>query len=72
MLEVVLPWAATFAVLFLALWLIWSLFVIIADMARERGRDPAGWVLLGLFWSPFGSMFLLWFVGDADTKESED
>ncbi|WP_204114172.1 hypothetical protein [Shimia biformata] len=48
--------------------LIWQLFMIVADMAEERGRDPTGWVLLALFWSPFGAMFLLWLFGPVNPK----
>ncbi|WP_372884319.1 hypothetical protein [Shimia sp.] len=49
--------------LVLMLWLFWELFEIVARMARARGRDPLGWVLLALAWSPVTVMLLLWCLG---------
>lgn len=44
--------------------MIWLLFLLPADMARERHRDPAAWVLVSLLGSPFLAIFLLWLLDD--------
>ncbi|MCK0103338.1 hypothetical protein [Pseudohalocynthiibacter sp. F2068] len=57
---------AFFAMIF-AVWLMYQLFIAIpADMARARGREPFAWVLIAFLGSPFLSIFLLWFLGQAD------
>jgi hypothetical protein len=33
-------------------------------MARRRGRDPLGWVLIFWLLSPIWGILILWLVGD--------
>lgn len=40
---------------------IWLLFSHIGDMARRREHNPWAWWFLAIFWSPFGSILILWF-----------
>ncbi|WP_460273960.1 hypothetical protein [Celeribacter sp. ULVN23_4] len=35
------------------------------DMAEARSRDPASWLLMSIFCSPFVAIFFLWLLGDA-------
>lgn len=54
------------AVFGLMIWLtIWLVFLLPAEMAKERRRDPVAWVLISLLGSPFLAIFLLWFLGEA-------
>ena len=39
---------------------VWFLFSHIGDMARRREHNPWAWWLLAIFWSPIGSIFILW------------
>jgi hypothetical protein len=51
-------------ILFMALLFIgafWSFFATIGSMARDRGQSPWTWWMLSLFWSPFGSIAVMWF-----------
>lgn len=61
---VVLFWA------FIALiGLLWAFFVriyIAYRMAKNRRRDPLGWVLLSFFFSPLLTWIVLLLAGDAD------
>ncbi|MGR3815188.1 MAG: hypothetical protein ACU0AU_13915 [Cognatishimia activa] len=47
--------------LVLVLLFFWLLFSHIGDMARRRGHSPWPWWFLSVVWSPFGSIFVLWF-----------
>lgn len=50
----------------LMMWfIVWLAFLLPAEMARERSRDPVAWVLVSLLGSPFLAIFLLWFLGEA-------
>jgi hypothetical protein len=60
--------AALFALLFL--WYFWVRLP--AQMARKRGRDALGWVLLFWFLSPIWGIILLLIVGDSKEKISRD
>jgi len=40
--------------------LVWLVFAFVADMATARGQNPTLWVMVSIFWTPFGSMFVLW------------
>ncbi len=52
------------AVLAFSIWFAWVIVVTIPmDMARARNRDPAAWVLVSIFGSPFLAIIILWFVG---------
>jgi len=64
---------ATGVVLFWAgvalLGLLWTFFVriyIAYRMAKNRRRDPLGWVLLSFFFSPLLTWIVLLLAGDAD------
>lgn len=43
----------------------WLYIELPGDMARERHRDPAAWIIIAFIGSPFLAIFLLWFFGDA-------
>lgn len=55
-----------FAFLAFFIWMIVQLFQIVNDMAHDRNRDPLGWFLIALAWSPFAAIFILWLVGPRD------
>ncbi|MBY4893828.1 hypothetical protein KUL25_13740 [Rhodobacteraceae bacterium N5(2021)] len=44
--------------LFIAV-IVW-LFALIGGMASDRGHSPWPWWFLSIFWSPFGTIFVLW------------
>lgn len=44
---------------------------VVASMARKRGRDVFGWVLLSLFLSPFLTMIILFCLGETEEKWKE-
>lgn len=49
--------------------LLWTFFIriyIAYRMAKNRGRDPLGWVLLSFFFSPVLTWIVLLIAGDAD------
>lgn len=48
------------AVLILIIVGIWLVFSFVADMATARGQNPTLWIVVSIFWTPFGSMFVLW------------
>lgn len=49
----------------LTLWLFWFFWIRLpAQMARNRGRDPLGWVLLAWMLSPLAVIVILLIVGD--------
>ena len=56
--------------LFIALLgLLWAFFIriyIAYRMAKNRHRDPLGWVLLSFFFSPLLTWIVLLIVGDAN------
>lgn len=61
-----------FSALF-ALLLVWAfvriiigLFAKVASMARQRGRSPFFWVLVGMASNPFTAMFILWLIGASE------
>ena len=60
--------AALFALLFL--WYFWVRLP--AKMARKRGRNALGWVLLFWFLSPIWGIILLLIVGDSKEKISRE
>lgn len=43
-----------------ALWVIWTLFVVVGDMAERRGQDRFLWQVVALFINPISAMLLLW------------
>ena len=48
-----------------ALGLIYLIYIhITLKMAKHRGRDPLGWILLSIFVSPFLTWIILLIVGD--------
>lgn len=47
------------------------LFVIPIKMANKRGRSVILWFLIGLLFSPFFSMLMLYFLGETDSKREE-
>jgi hypothetical protein len=64
--ETVLLVLLGFAFWGLMMWfIIWLVFLLPAEMARDRSRDPVSWVLVSLLGSPFLAIFLLWLLGDA-------
>ncbi len=46
--------------LLFAVVLLLALFWLIGNMARARGHSPWPWWILAVFWSPFGSIIILW------------
>ena len=49
--------------------LLWTFFIriyIAYRMAKNRGREPLGWVLLSFFFSPVLTWIVLLIAGDAD------
>jgi len=49
----------------LAIWFtVWIFFLLPAEMAEERNRDPTVWVLISLVGSPFLAILLLIALGD--------
>lgn len=57
----------------IALFLLWFLYIRLPrKMARKRGRDPLGWMLI--FWaiSPFWGAILLLVVGNSNEKVRQD
>jgi len=49
--------------------LLWAFFIriyIAYRMAKNRRRDPLGWVLLSFFFSPLLAWVVLLIAGDAD------
>lgn len=54
-----------------SIWLIFALFQTVGDMAVKRGHNPWPWWLLCLYWSPFGSIVVLWlFFKPVDTSKA--
>ena len=50
----------------LALWFFWFFWIRLpAKMARKRGRDALGWVLLTWMMSPLMVIIILLIVGDS-------
>ena len=50
-----------------------GLFIILpAWMAKRRGRNPVGWVLLFLFLTPFWGVILLLILGYSKKKLRQD
>ncbi len=45
--------------------IVWLVFLLPADMARERGRDPFVWVLISIVGNPLLAILLLAALGDA-------
>ncbi|WP_162617190.1 hypothetical protein [Litorivita pollutaquae] len=43
----------------IGIWIMWTLFVIVGDMAEIRGQDRLLWQISALFINPFGAMLLL-------------
>ncbi len=60
------------ALLTLVLVIVWQVFALVGDMARERGHSPWPWWLISFFWSPFGSMFVLWLFFQKLDEEDEE
>ena len=49
----------------ISLWILWYFWIKLpAEMARRRGRDPLGWVLLTWMLSPLTVIILLLLVGN--------
>ena len=49
--------------------LFWLIFAVVADMAKNRGHSPWPWWIKSVFWSPFGSMIVLWLFFDVVDDE---
>ena len=57
----------------IALFLLWFFYIRLPrKMARKRGRDPLGWMLLFWFISPFWGAIILLIVGDSSEKVRQD
>ena len=65
-------WIIVIAIVFslLFLWYFWVRLP--AQMARKRGRNALGWVLLFWFLSPIWGVILLLIVGDSQEKISRE
>jgi hypothetical protein len=48
---------------------IWFYIILPMEMADERGRSKAIWVLISILMSPFLAIFLLWLLGNATWKD---
>lgn len=56
----------------LVLGLVYFLYIhITCRMAKNRHRDPLGWVLLSFFCSPLLAWIILFIVGDNDPYRSD-
>jgi hypothetical protein len=53
----------------LAVWVIFCF--IVASMAKKRGRDQTGYVLLAIFFSPLIAIIILLISGESDEKRLE-
>ena len=40
--------------------IVWALFSLVGEMARNRGHNPWPWWLLSIAWSPIASIIVLW------------
>ncbi len=67
MLELVSTLVAIVAGVILIYGLVWLVFFLPADMARERGRAPFVWVLISIVGNPLLAILLLAALGDANT-----
>ncbi|MEW2915300.1 hypothetical protein [Leisingera sp. JC11] len=47
-------------VLALIVLIVWAVFSLIGEMARERGHSPWPWWLISIAWSPIASIVILW------------
>lgn len=56
----------------LSLCLVISMFVLVANMARNRNRNVTIWVLLSLFTSPLLMCFILLIIGSKDIDDGFD
>ncbi|MCZ4269035.1 hypothetical protein O4H48_14135 [Rhodobacteraceae bacterium G21628-S1] len=54
--DVILP----LFVLALMVVIVWALFSLVGEMARDRGHNPWPWWLLSIAWSPIASIIILW------------
>lgn len=54
--EVILPLFC----LALIIVIVWALFSLVGEMARDRGHNPWPWWLLSIAWSPIASIIVLW------------
>ncbi len=65
-----LPIALIFLLVFVVV--TWLIFAVVGDMAKDRGHSPWPWWIISFFWSPFGSMFVLWLFFDVvETDEQQ-
>lgn len=53
--------------LFVLYVLLWLYILLPAEMARNRGRSQAVWVLFSILVTPFLAILLLWALGEAET-----
>jgi hypothetical protein len=53
--EVILP----LLLIAFSIWMVWTLFVIVGDMAEKRGQDRLLWQIAALFINPIAAMLLL-------------
>lgn len=67
MVELVSMLVAIVAVGVLLYGIVWLVFLLPADMARERGRDPFVWVLISIVGNPLLAILLLAALGDSKT-----
>ncbi len=56
-------------VLVFAILVIWLIFSVVGDMAKARGHSPWPWWIISVFWSPFGSMIVLWLFFDVADED---
>lgn len=54
------------------LFVIWLLFILPARMAKKRGRNPVGWIILFWILNPFWGTILLLILGDSKKKIRQD
>lgn len=43
-----------------------GLYVCVAKMAQNRGRNPVLWLILSFVGTPLLMIIILWFIGDAN------
>ncbi len=54
------------------LFVIWLLFILPSRMAKKRGRNPVGWIILFWILNPFWGAILLLILGDSKKKLRQD
>lgn len=60
------------AIIIALIFILWLYIFLPAKMARKRGRNAIGWVLLFWIISPFWGIIVLLVLGDSKQKIRED